>query len=206
MNKLLIKNKVYILAAIGILIIFGLVWFILIPGYNKFQTSKSTSNQKTAELKDLNEKQAALVAKSAEMKKLGEQIRKFDNLIPLGTNESDLIIELTSLAEQSGVTVSNYSFIADTETKVGQAKPATTSQSSTTNANKPIPKVAATTQASSITKIPIPLQINGSYASIENYINRLLNLERIFSIESISLSSGEDGQSSAIIKAATYSL
>lgn len=206
MDKLLIKNKVYILATIGMLIIIGLVWFLLIPRYNKFQISKSVNDQKISELNDLNKKQAALASKSVEIKKLSDQIEKFNNLIPSGINEADLIVELTSLAEQTGVTVNSYSFIIDKKIKTNQAKPVAISQPSTSNVNKPVPEVAATVQTTNLTKIPIPLQIAGTYSAIENYISRLLNLERIFSIESISLLAGEGGQGSATIQATTYSL
>lgn len=203
MDKLFIKNKVYILTAIGILVIFGLVWYVLIPQYNKFQTAKSTYNQKITELKDLNDKKAAIAAKSDEIKKVTKQLDKFSNLIPAKMNEADLIVELTSLAEQSGVSVKNYAFSAEAN-KASQSPAASVNGSN--GSKKPIPKVPAIAAEASLTKISIPIQATGSFAAIENYINRLLSLERIFSIDSISFSSAEDGQDNASISATTYSL
>lgn len=203
MDKLFIKNKAYILTAIGVLVIFGLIWYVLIPQYNKFQTAKLTYNQKITELKDLNDKKAAITAKSDEINKVTKQLDKFSNLIPAKMNEADLIVELTSLAEQSGVSINNYAFSVEAK-KTSQSAAAPVSSSN--GSKKPIPKIPATASATSLTKISIPIQATGSFAAIEIYINRLLNLERIFSIDSISFSSSEDGQDTASISAITYSL
>jgi len=198
MNKLFIKNKVYIISAIGVLVILALVWYILIPQYNKFQKAQSTYNQKVTELKDLNDKKAAILAKSDEIKKVTKQLDKFSDLIPAKMNEADLIVELTALAEQSGVIVRNYAFsVEDKKTSQNAAAPASNAGSA---------KAPAIAQGSSLTKISIPIQATGSFAALENYISRLLSLERIFSIEAISFSSAEDGQDSASISSATYSL
>lgn len=187
MDKILIKNKVYILMIAGILVVIGLIWYLVLPKYRLLQTTKTTYNQKVNELLELNKKSQHLSQKSAEIKKLAGQIEELDNLIPSGINEADLIVELTSLADQSGVTVLNYSFNSDTQ------------KTKKSSSEKVVKK-------SAFTKIPIPLQVTGSYSAIENYLNRLLNLERIFSIESISFSTGDDEQSSASITAVTYSL
>lgn len=203
MDKLFIKNKVYILTAIGALVIFGLIWYVLIPQYNKFQTAKLTYNQKITELKDLNNKKATITAKSDEINKVAQQLDKFSNLIPAKMNEADLIVELTSLAEQSEVSIKNYAFSTEAK-KTSQSAAAPVSNSD--GSKKPIPKVPATASAMSLTKISIPIQATGSFAAIEIYINRLLSLERIFSIDAISFSSAEDGQGNASISATTYSL
>lgn len=203
MDKLFIKNKVYILTAIGALIIFGLVWYVLIPQYNKYQMAKSTYNQKMTELRDLNDRKATIAAKSDEIKKVTEQLNKFSNLIPAKMNEADLIVELTSLAEQSGVSIKNYAFSAE-DKKTSQGAPAPASNSD--GSKKPIPKAPTIAAESSLTKISIPIQAIGSFAAIETYIDRLLSLERIFSIDAISFSSAVDGQDNASISAITYSL
>lgn len=186
MDKILIKNKVYIFLVTNILVVIGLIWYLILPKYHILETTKTIYNQKVKELLELNNKNQLLLTKSAEIKKLTEQIEKLDNLVPSSINEADLIVELTSLADQSGVTVLNYSFNSDTQkTKRSSGK--------------------QSVEKSAFTKIPIPLQVTGSYPAIESYISRLLNLERIFSIESISFSTDES-QSSASITAITYSL
>lgn len=151
--------------ALILFIILLLVFFLLLPEYNTFQTLQMQLGEKRAEYAAQVDYYAAIAATYASLQQHQDDIKKIDDALPQDPGLGKLIYFLQTAAKDNSLIVKDL-FL---------------SNSSLVNSG------ANTT--SSVKDMIFSIDLSGNYQSLEGFIVSLENSSRIFEVTSISFAS-----------------
>lgn len=183
MNKFLEKNRLYLIIFVGIILVFIVIKYFTLPKYQAYTSTINEYKKEQVALADLKNKVEQINKNQEKITNITNQLNQLENLTPEGLNEADLFVQLSSVATEAGVVVNSYTLTGDSDTE----------STSSTKSSKPSKPSAST----SLKEFSLPLNIVGSMSGIENYLNRIVRINRLISIESITLAGGTDSNSAS---------
>lgn len=151
--------------ALIIFIILLLIFFLVLPEYNKFKELRTELGEKKAEYIAQYDYYSAISKVYFELQSRGEDIKKVDDALPQNSNFGEIIYFFQRTAEEKGLVVKNL-FL---------------SKSSKINPDKD--------SSSKVKNITFSIDLLGNYSSLGNFITALEKSSRIFEITSISFNS-----------------
>lgn len=187
MNKASIyfqKNKFTIILLSGILLTAMLAYFILWPALNQLQTARADYLAKNKKLTDLIQVSTAIEQKKSEFNLAKQQLDQLSRLVPISLSEDDLIAQISGAASESGVKLATLSFAEATK--------------KTTSKTKANPSLTKAAPSSKLSEVNIPISIDGDYLAIEVFLNRIVKINRLLSIQSITFTPAESSYRATI--------
>ena len=155
------KNNLILSIALGLIILFGLI-FVIHPLASKFRNTYKDYLDKNAELSGLEEKYAEL----GKLENIEDEIiqanENFLKFIPNQQESEDMMVTLDALARETSNNLPNFSVASET----GDTK-----------------------TSGRIAKKTLDITLEGSFANILNFIQKAENLQRLNQINSLSISS-----------------
>lgn len=168
---------------------------------------------------------AALAADARNLAELQAQVRTSDAALPADPQLATFFRELGDLQRRYAVTVTSYTGAAavaasptgaaaaaapPASASTAPATPAPTATPSAAPAGTPAPAAAATataTPAGGLSRIPMDLQVTGSYQHLVAFIGGLQSGPRLFLVDRVAISSGTDSAGfTAAVSGAVYVL
>lgn len=168
--------------AVGAVLILVLAWFTLVHPKNssaaEARTQTASVQQQTSRLKLTLEQ---LTSESAQMPQYEAKIAEFAKQIPDQSQLPQMIRQLTTIASQSGVDLDTISPSAMAPYQKGDGSGSSSSS------------LAGPSTAGGLAQIPIDLKVNGSFASLEEFLSSLEGLQRTFVVSGYTLAPADGG-------------
>jgi Tfp pilus assembly protein PilO len=169
------QRRWVVIAAVAVVVILAGGWFLLV----KSEKSKVTdlNAQRDAQLATNQSLLTQITALQAQQKQLPQQqliLEKFSTLVPETAAEPTLIRQLTAAAKSAGIDLT-------TITPGSPAQMGASAQASQTLGAAP------TASAGTLYGLPLALNVSGSYANIESFLNALERLPRALVVSKFSL-------------------
>lgn len=157
----------------GVALIIGI--FMLWPGLSRdWQTLKETNTAKK-ELEELSQKKQALteLSKNTELDKISQTAAGY---IPETVKSSELVLELTAMVNESGMSVEQISLDSQTAAQIAEE------DSPVTDAKK-----TAESQTASAKAVPFSLKIAGNFQQMMQFFKLAETSSRLIKIEKLGL-------------------
>ncbi|WP_010239285.1 hypothetical protein [Clostridium arbusti] len=202
MNNLSRREK-YLIVIIGVLaIIYVYYSFFLSPVINKIKIEKSTVDSYNVQLKNINEMKASNMKLINELDDLKEKNNKNSIALPNFEKNPEITYKLKTMADTNKVNISNVNMsqpITYSQSSSNTSNNSTnSSQQSNTNNSNNSNSVVVTAKPGSLLSIPVSITINGDYDGIMNFISSIEKDDRLSIMNTVSLDSGNSGNSSEI--------
>jgi len=178
---------IIILICLFLSFILGL--FSLWPKYQYLGSLRAEVENKETELKYIQEYFENLKETSQELTNYEAEISKIDSAIPVDVSIPSLFNSLKNASTGSGLIMKEFGAFSVVSLQE--------------NKGEPYPQRAIPTLA--MKKISLPIELVGSYPAFKNFLSTLENNAKIFEVESIAFSSGEEGIFAFEIAIETYS-
>lgn len=136
----------------------------------------------------MEEKITALIEAQANYQTIEADLPLLKQALPNNPNIILLVSTLRTLANDSGASLSGIQ-AADIPILAGETPVSTQSATATENLDASV-KPAVPSGKNKIVEIPISVTLSGSYPAIRSFLDGIINLRRIVSIETIGFSSG----------------
>lgn len=188
MNK---KIVAYYIATLTLLAIALAAVLVFIPGVSSLKTKKQKLVDQQTELKALKEKGSALKQMEEDYKSIQKDIEQVSKYLPTKKEMSDIVIQLETAANNSGVALKNIK----------------ASQSSTGGSNnKAEDKItdkskSQLVQTDNLYELPLQLTTEGNFSSVLGFLEQIENLSRYISIEVSSIKILSDEETGGMIEA-----
>lgn len=153
------------------------LWFLLFdPLFSDINTTKQILSEKQKVYDKVESRVNRLKKIKAEYQKLGKEVKKVNEMLPSKPEFPKLLVEMEALIRKSGVALSRISYAS--------------------------PKVAEGKQG--LQKYSINLSFSAGYETFKNFLRLQQKEIRLMDIESISFSSGKEGNYDFRINLVTY--
>jgi len=191
MNRL---SWIFIIGTVVVLAAFG--FFYLKPQITKTWKAFQETNKANADLNDVAKEKEILsnLSKNNQLSSLYDITSKY---IPEEEQSGELVIELTAIANQSNLKVTEISFesaVAPTATKQDEQTSTTKTQNQTNQNNQ------ATSEAKSdkINEVSFTLKLTGSFSDYLAFLKNIETSSRLITITAMTLNQGPDGFSAQL--------
>jgi Tfp pilus assembly protein PilO len=158
-----------------------LVFFLVMPEYNKFKSLQSELGEKRAEYNAEHVYYNAIAETYAELQSRKDDVQKIDNALPESTDFGEVIYYLQQTAKENGLVVKNL-FLSKLSSPEAQ-----------TGANN------------TVKDIIFSIDLSGDYPSLLGFMADLEKSARMFEINSISFGSAVKPPYSFSLQIKTYS-
>ncbi len=179
------KLKVLLTPVLIVVIVVFIIW-VIVPSFMAIQTQLKNQSDLQSKLSDIQTKTVMAGKLAQELSASAAQEDSLNNYLPDSRKVEDIVSELNSVADNSGVSISNLS-LDQSQGNIGTAmSPAANAQTATSPSGKPV-------------SFDVDYGIIGSYSNIKSVIEELSKLARFNSIDSLKITeaSSGSGQSSA---------
>jgi Tfp pilus assembly protein PilO len=162
------KNKIYTSVIFSFLAISLFSWFAIKPTIQTIIYLQREISDKTVLDKKMEQKIANLIETQTNYENVKNQLSLIEDAIPLNPDSLDAVIQLKNLINTTEATISSL--------QVAQVP--LFSESNSVNPKNSTPQ----------NEFAINAMVSGKYADIEQYLNGLVGMRRIFSIDTLTLS------------------
>lgn len=188
MKLLYYKHKIQVWIT-SFLIVLIIVWVILKPKFIQFQKVKANIQEKNNRIVLLENKIKEISEKSNQLNNLRKQVTSLNKLAPSKVNEADLIAQIESLANSTGISISSISFsLPDIKGKVVSNRSTVTSNNQTSGST-----------LKNLKPTLLTLSVTSDLLTTEIFVNELTALDRLIDITSLVITPGETGYSTKIL-------
>ncbi len=163
--------------ALILFIILLLVFFLVVPEYNKFKILQADLGEKRAEFNAEFDYYNAIANTYSQLQTRQDSLKKIDDALPIESNLGNLVYYLQNKALENGIIIRSL-FL---------------SKPSAANAGE---------EMQNVKELSFSLSLLGSYSSLGNFIRSLEKSARLFEISSISFNSNSGQFSSGSISSA----
>ncbi len=182
------KKRQYTTVVFSFLAISLFGWYAIRPTIQTILYLRRELKDKAKVNQQMEEKIAALIEAQATYQSVESDLELLTHALPNNPNIILLVSALRNLANESGASISGIQ-AADIPILAHETQVSTESAlvaESPDHITKPITPLGKTKTV----EIPISITVSGSYFSIKSFLDGILNLRRIVSIETIGFSSG----------------
>jgi len=163
-------------------------WYAIRPTIQTILYLRRELKDKTKVNQQMEEKIAALIEAQASYQNIETDLPLLTHALPNNPNIILLVSALRTLANDSGASISGIQ-AADIPILAGETLVSTESATVTENPDEPV-KPTVPSGKNKTVEIPISVTLSGSYPAIRSFLDGIINLRRIVSIETIGFSSG----------------
>lgn len=171
-------------------------WYAIRPTIQTILYLKRELKDKTKVNQQMEEKISALIEAQASYQNIETDLPLLTQALPNNPNIILLVSALRTLANESEASLSGIQ-AADIPILAGETPVSTQSAAATENPDQPV-KPAVPSGKNKTVEIPVSVTLSGPYFSITSFLDGLVNLRRIVSIESIGFSSGTQDKTQSL--------
>lgn len=164
------KNRAYTTTILSFLVVSLFLWYAIRPTVQTILSLRREIQDSEGVNKQMEDKISALVEAQALYQQVGDRLHLIDEAMPKGPEEIPFLLQLQRIASNSGAIISGI-----------QA-----SQTSIENTDATVPG-ALRNNNPEIQPSKITISVDGRYASLQSFLESLLNMRRLVSITSFSL-------------------
>lgn len=165
--------------AITTILAIAVSYFFIIPTYQHLKTASSEINSKQEQISSLQKYNQSIEKVASQKSTISDLYASSKTLVPQEPNLEEFLIELEALIAQSEIPTANFEVSALTS---NSTTPAATTATNTQSVIKTGPSYQFTVDG------------KGTLSNIFKLYNRLMTMNRLAEISSISLNSAETGQ------------
>lgn len=177
------KKRQYTTVIFSFLAISLFGWYAIRPTIQTILYLRRELKDKTKVNQQMEEKISALIEAQAIYQTVETDLPLLTQALPNNPNIILLVSALRTLANDSGASISGMQ-AADIPILAGEAIVSTESATTTDNPGEPVKPPVASGKNKTV-EIPVSVTLSGSYPTIKIFLDGLVNLRRIVSIESI---------------------
>lgn len=198
----LIKKTTFVFISIAILAIILIVVFIIMPSTKKTAATYKDYKTKTQQITSLNQNIDQLKQANQDYQQVKDLADKIDQYIPSTADIPDLVIQLETLAKDTGNQFPN--FTVTTPTAASTQNQSSSKASSWLRLILPaFAQTATTASLPAYQKIDIQISLQGTFQNLQDYLAKFSTLSRYAGISSVTISAGATSSGSSSSATAT---